>query len=89
MQAGHLQAMNLFYPLADFQILVVCLFEYRFYSLMYKYYPDMKAEDFAIQWQARLLYPHSSPDWLLPLPGEPGKIFLNPSGGFDGDPPRE
>ena len=56
---------------------------------VYKRYSDMKAEDFAIQWQARLLYPHSSPDWLLPLPGEPGKIFLNPSGGFDGDPPRE
>ena len=56
---------------------------------VYKRYPGMKAEDFAIQWQARLLYPHSSPDWLLPLPGEPGKIFLNPSGGFDGDPPRE
>ena len=49
----------------------------------------MKAEDFAIQWQARLLYPHSSPDWMLQLPGEPGKIFLNPSGGYDGDPPRE
>ena len=56
---------------------------------VYKRYPDMKAEDFAIQWQARLLYPHSSPDWMLPLPGEPGRIFLNPSGGYDGDPPRE
>ena len=56
---------------------------------VYKRYPEMKAEDFAIQWQARLLYPHSSPDWMLPLPGEPGKIFLNPSGGYDGDPPRE
>jgi len=56
---------------------------------VYKRYSNMKAEDFAIQWQARLLFPHSSPDWLLPLPGEPGKIFLNPSGGFDGDPPRE
>lgn len=56
---------------------------------VYKRYPDMKAEDFAIQWQARLLYPHSSPDWMLPLPGKPGRIFLNPSGGFDGDPPRE
>jgi glyoxylase-like metal-dependent hydrolase (beta-lactamase superfamily II) len=52
-------------------------------------YPDVKAEDFAIHWQARLLFPHSSPDWLTPLPGKPGKIFLNPSGGFDGDPPRE
>ena len=52
-------------------------------------YPDVKAEDFAIHWQARLLFPHSSPDWLTPLPGEPGKIFLNPNGGYDGDPPRE
>ena len=52
-------------------------------------YPDVKAEDFAIHWQARLLFPHSSPDWLTPLPGEPGKIFLNPNGGYDGDPTRE
>jgi hypothetical protein len=56
---------------------------------MTKFYPDVKAEDFAIHWQARLLFPHSCPDWLTPLPGEPGKIFLNPSGGYDGDPPRE
>jgi glyoxylase-like metal-dependent hydrolase (beta-lactamase superfamily II) len=56
---------------------------------VYKKYPDVKAQDFSIQWQARLLYPKSSPDWLLPLPGTPGKIFLNPSGGYDGDPPRE
>ncbi len=56
---------------------------------IYKKYPVVKAEDFAIQWQARLLYPKSSPDWLLPLPGEPGNIFLNPSGGYDGDPPKE
>jgi glyoxylase-like metal-dependent hydrolase (beta-lactamase superfamily II) len=56
---------------------------------MFKRYPDVKAEDFAIHWQARLLYPHSSPDWLTPLPGKPGEIFLNPSGGYDGDPPRE
>jgi glyoxylase-like metal-dependent hydrolase (beta-lactamase superfamily II) len=56
---------------------------------MTKFYPDVKAEDFAIHWQARLLFPHSSPDWLTPLPGKPGKIFLNPDGGFDGDPPRE
>ena len=58
-------------------------------AAMTKLYPDVKAVDFAIHWQARLLFPHSSPDWLTPLPGEPGKIFLNPSGGFDGDPPRE
>ena len=56
---------------------------------MTELYPDVKAEDFAIHWQARLLFPHSSPDWLTPLPGKPGKIFLNPSGGYDGDPPRE
>jgi glyoxylase-like metal-dependent hydrolase (beta-lactamase superfamily II) len=56
---------------------------------MNRLYPDVKAEDFAIHWQARLLFPHSSPDWLTPLPGEAGKIFLNPGGGFDGDPPRE
>jgi glyoxylase-like metal-dependent hydrolase (beta-lactamase superfamily II) len=56
---------------------------------MTKLYPDAKAEDFAIHWQARLLFPHSSPEWLTPLPGEPGKIFLNPNGGYDGDPPRE
>ena len=56
---------------------------------MERYYGDVKAEDFAIHWQARLLFPKSSPDWLTPLPGEPGKIFLNPTGGFDGDPPKE
>ena len=56
---------------------------------MFKYYCDVKAEDFAIHWQARLLYPHSSPAWLMPLPGKPGEIFLNPSGGYDGDPPKE
>lgn len=61
----------------------------EFVKKIYKKYPAVKAEDFAIQWQARLLYPKSSPDWILPLPGEPGKIFLNPSGGYDGDPPRE
>ncbi len=56
---------------------------------MTKLYPDVKAEDFAIHWQARLLFPRSSPEWLTPLPGKPGRIFLNPSGGYDGDPPRE
>jgi glyoxylase-like metal-dependent hydrolase (beta-lactamase superfamily II) len=56
---------------------------------MNKHYGDVKAEDFAIHWQARLLFPESSPDWLTPLPGKPGEIFLNPAGGYDGDPPRE
>jgi glyoxylase-like metal-dependent hydrolase (beta-lactamase superfamily II) len=58
-------------------------------EMMNKYYGDVKAEDFAIHWQARLLFPNSSPEWLTPLPGEPGHIFLNPSGGYDGDPPKE
>lgn len=57
-------------------------------DMMYQRYP-LKAEDFAIHWQARLLYPHSAPDWLTPLPGKPGEIFLNPQGGYDGDPPKE
>ena len=57
-------------------------------EMMVKYY-DLKAEDFAIHWQARLLFPKSSPDWLTPLPGKPGEIFLNPQGGYDGDPARE
>jgi hypothetical protein len=56
---------------------------------MFKLYPDVKAEDFAVHWQARLLFPLSSPDWLTPLPGKPGEIFLNPDGGYDGDPPKE
>lgn len=54
-----------------------------------KYYGHVKPADFNIQWQTRLLFPRTAPDWLLPLPGEPGKIFLNPSGVYDGDPPRE
>jgi glyoxylase-like metal-dependent hydrolase (beta-lactamase superfamily II) len=56
---------------------------------MTRHYPDVKAEDFAIHWQARLLFPQSCPDWLTPLPGKPGKIFLSPRGTYDGDPPRE
>ncbi len=56
---------------------------------MTRLYPSVKAEDFAIHWQARLLFPRSSPNWLTPLPGKPGKIFLNPRGGYDGDPPKE
>jgi len=57
-------------------------------QMMTKRYP-LKAEDFAIHWQARILFPKSSPDWLTPLPGKFGEIFLNPQGGFDGDPPKE
>jgi hypothetical protein len=56
---------------------------------MNKRYGHVKAEDFAIHWQAQLLFPKSCPDWITPLPGKPGEIFLNPDGGYDGDPPRE
>lgn len=61
----------------------------EFLELMNKYYGHVKPEDFAIHWQARLLFPRTCPEWATPLPGEPGKIFLNPDGGFDGDPPKE
>lgn len=57
-------------------------------EMMTKKY-DLKAEDFAIHWQARLLFPQTSPEWLTPLPGKRGEIFLNPTGGYDGDPQRE
>ena len=52
-------------------------------------YPEVTGNDFAIDWLARLLFPKSCPDWFTPLPGQPGKIFLNPFGHYDGDPPRE
>ena len=57
-------------------------------NMMFKSY-DLKAEDFAIHWQAQLLFPRSSPTWLTPLPGKRGEIFLNPEGGYDGDPVKE
>jgi hypothetical protein len=56
---------------------------------MNKAYPGMKAMDFAVQWNARLLFPRSCPDWFPPLPGEPGTIFLDPQGEFIGEAPRE
>ena len=56
---------------------------------MTRHYPHVKAMDYGVHWQARMLYPRSSPDWLTPLPGRLGEIFLNPDGGYDGDPPRE
>ncbi|MCL5735761.1 MAG: MBL fold metallo-hydrolase [Actinobacteria bacterium] len=52
-------------------------------------YPGMKTENFGLQWQARLLFPKSCPDWFAKLPGEPGKIFLDPTGKYIGEPPRE
>lgn len=61
----------------------------EFVTRLRERYPTVKGNDFAVEWQARLLFPASSPDWFAPLPGEPGKIFLNPYGHYDGDPPRE
>ncbi len=52
-------------------------------------YPDVKGNDFAIEWLARLLFPKSSPKWFTPLPGKPGQVFLNPCRQYDGDAPRE
>jgi len=54
-----------------------------------RHYGDVKAADFNIQWQTRLLFhgPPRSGSFLWP--GPYGKIFLNPSGVFDGDPPKE
>lgn len=56
---------------------------------MERHYPGMKLMDFGVQWQARLLFPRSCPDWFAKLPGEPGRIFLDPSGRYGGEPPRE
>lgn len=58
-------------------------------DLVNRHYGHLKAADCNIQWQARLLFPLSCPKWLLDLPGPYGKVFLNPNGVYDGDPPRE
>jgi len=57
-------------------------------DMMFERYP-LKAMDFAIYWQAQLLFPKSCPEGLVSLPGKPGEIFLNPQGVYDGDPPKE
>lgn len=54
-----------------------------------RYFPGMKTEDFGLQWQARLLFPKSCPAWFAELPGKPGEIFLDPTGKYVGEPPRE
>ena len=56
---------------------------------MERRFPGMKTEDFGLQWQARLLFPRSCPDWFATLPGEPGRIFLDPDGRYIGEPARE
>ncbi len=56
---------------------------------MTKAYPSVKGMDFGVQWCARLLFPHSCPEWFPRLPGEPGTIFLDPSGRFVGEMARD
>jgi glyoxylase-like metal-dependent hydrolase (beta-lactamase superfamily II) len=53
-------------------------------EMMEKVYPGMKAIDFGLHWQARLLFPKSCSDKLTKLPG----IFHAPNGGYDGEEAR-
>ena len=48
---------------------------------MERHYRGMKAVDFGVHWQARLLFPDSCSDRISKLPG----IFLDPSGQFKGE----
>jgi len=54
------------------------------FEMMEKVYPGMKAIDFGLHWQARLLFPNSCSDKLTKLPG----IFHAPTGGYDGEEAR-
>jgi len=48
---------------------------------MERHYPGMRAVDFGVHWQARLLFPDSCSERIRELPG----IFLDPSGEFRGE----
>jgi hypothetical protein len=50
-------------------------------EMVEKHFPAMKAIDFGLHWQARLLFPNSCSDKLTKLPG----IFLAPSGEYQGE----
>ena len=54
-------------------------------AMMEAHFPGMKAIDFGLHWQARLLFPDSCSDKLTKLPG----IFHAPDGGFDGESAHE
>lgn len=54
-------------------------------AMVEEHFPGMKAIDFGLHWQARLLFPKSCSDKLTRLPG----IFHAPDGGFDGESARE
>jgi glyoxylase-like metal-dependent hydrolase (beta-lactamase superfamily II) len=50
-------------------------------EMMEKVFPNMKAIDYGLHWQARMLFPNACSDKLTKLPG----IFHAPSGEFDGE----
>jgi hypothetical protein len=54
-------------------------------EMIEKVFPGMKAIDFGLHWQARLLFPNSCSDKLTKLPG----IFHAPGGEYQGEAPRE
>ena len=54
-------------------------------EMVEKIFPGMKAIDFGLHWQARLLFPNSCSDRLTKLPG----IFHAPSGDYQGEAPRD
>jgi glyoxylase-like metal-dependent hydrolase (beta-lactamase superfamily II) len=47
-------------------------------------FPEMKAIDYGLHWQARLMFPNSCSDKLTKLPG----VFLAPNGEYQGEAPR-
>jgi len=53
-------------------------------ELVEKAFPNIKAIDYGLHWQARLLFPDKCSDRLAKLPG----VFRAPGGGFDGEAPR-
>ena len=53
-------------------------------EMIEKAYPGMRAIDYGLHWQARLLFPGSCSDRLTELPG----VFHAPDGGYDGEQAR-
>jgi glyoxylase-like metal-dependent hydrolase (beta-lactamase superfamily II) len=53
-------------------------------EMVEKVFPDMKAIDYGLHWQARMLFPDACSDKLTKLPG----IFHAPSGEFEGEAAR-
>jgi hypothetical protein len=49
-----------------------------------RHFPGMKAIDFGLHWQARLLFPNKCSDKLTKLPG----IFHAPGGEYQGEAAR-